>query len=71
MARIPVKSSEIAAVGYDAEKQVLEVEFLRGSIHVFQGVPDFVYQALLSAESPGSYYHAHVRRAGYPHRKLA
>lgn len=65
MNRIPVSSSNLATVGYDAVSQTLEVEFLDGSAYRYHGVPVVVYQALMSAASHGSYFSAFIRNR-YP-----
>jgi hypothetical protein len=49
MIRTPVKSSYIAAIGYDAEKKVLEVEFKRGDAYRYFDVPQDVYDGLIAA----------------------
>lgn len=56
-----VSSSNIAAVGYDADTQTLAVEFRSGGTYEFYDVPEAVYQGLLSASSPGSYFQNEVR----------
>ncbi|MBE9156990.1 KTSC domain-containing protein [Nodosilinea sp. LEGE 06152] len=69
MNRISVSSSNLASVGYDLSTQVLEVEFLNGSIYQYLGVPSSVYDGLMAASSHGSYLDQHVKRAGYSYRK--
>jgi hypothetical protein len=49
MTRTPVKSSYIAAIGYDAEKKVLEVEFKTGMAYRYFDVHQAVYDDLLAA----------------------
>ena len=39
MDRIPVSSSNVAAVGYDESSSTLEVEFKSGSVYQYFGVP--------------------------------
>ncbi|MDD3721911.1 MAG: KTSC domain-containing protein [Lutibacter sp.] len=54
--RIPVSSSNIATVGYDAETQILEIEFHHGAIYQYFDVPKAVYDGLMSAGSIGSFF---------------
>lgn len=54
--RTPVASSNIASVGYDAEKQILEIEFQHGAIYQYLDVPKEVYDRLMNAPSIGSYF---------------
>lgn len=61
MERISVSSSNVGSVGYDVPSQTLEVEFLNGSIYQYYGVPEHVYQELISASSVGSYLAQHVK----------
>lgn len=60
MERQPVKSSNIAAVGY--EDGVMEVEFTNGKVYRYTG--DRVrehYDGMMAAPSIGAYFHAHVK----------
>lgn len=59
MNRQPVKSSNLKSVGF--ENGTLEVEFGNGSIWQYQGVPAEVYNAMLAADSVGSYFAKNVR----------
>ncbi|NOU46937.1 MAG: KTSC domain-containing protein [Bacteroidales bacterium] len=56
MERTPVSSSTIASVGYDAEKQILEIEFQHGAIYQYFDVPQEVYNGLMNAGSIASYF---------------
>ncbi|MBD1834456.1 KTSC domain-containing protein [Cyanobacteria bacterium FACHB-472] len=70
MDRIPVPSSNLASVGYGSSNQILEVEFLNGSIYKYFGVPSSVYLGLMAASSHGSYFDQHVKKAGYSCQKV-
>ncbi len=61
MHREAVSSSNIRSIGYDAQAMILEVEFHDGSVYQYYRVPQSVYKGLMSAESKGSYLHAHVK----------
>jgi hypothetical protein len=61
MNRIPVTSSNLASVGYDAATQTMEIEFNDGAIYQYFDLPQLVYQGLISAASAGQYFHAQVR----------
>jgi hypothetical protein len=69
MDRVPVQSSNLRAVGYDAALLLLEVEFQSGSVYAYRRVPPQVYEALLKASSKGSYFTAHIRTV-YPSERL-
>lgn len=57
----PVKSSNVAAVGYDEETRTLRVEFIEGGTYELTGVPKEYYTGLIESPSPGSYYHRNLR----------
>jgi len=54
--RIPVASSNIAAVGYDKEAHILEIEFHHGAIYQYVDVPEKVYEELMGSPSQGAYF---------------
>ena len=61
MIRQPVVSSDLRAVGYDAARQILEVEFHSGGIYQYFGVPSSVHGGLMQAGSKGRYFHAFIK----------
>ncbi len=63
MERLPVESSNVKAVGYDAETKVLEVEFKSGGTYQYAGVQPEMYADLLEADSVGRFV-SQVVRAG-------
>ena len=56
MERKRVNAANIRSVGYDAGKQLLEIEFTSGSIVQYSGVSPEVYRQFMNAPSPGSYF---------------
>lgn len=66
MDRIKVASSDISSVGYDSSKQVLEIEFLKGSIYQYSNVSFSLYNSLMGADSKGKYFNQFIKKAGYP-----
>lgn len=67
MERIPVSSSNLASVGY--QDGILEVAFKSGSVYQYTGVPESVYEALMSATSHGKFFAAFIRN-NYPYRQV-
>ena len=59
--RTRVKSSVIAAVGYEAQRRRLEVEFHNGRVYAYLGVPASVYEELVTAESVGKFFNDGVK----------
>lgn len=58
---IPVDSSNIEAVGYDPESQVMHVKFRSGDTYQYSGVPADEHQALMSAPSIGGHFHRRIK----------
>lgn len=61
MERVPVTSSNVAAVGYDAETETLEVEFNNGSVYQYLAVPENEHQALMQADSVGRHLNTFIK----------
>ncbi|WP_370932542.1 KTSC domain-containing protein [Amycolatopsis sp. cg13] len=61
MRRVPVESSVIRDVGYDAAKSVLEIGFRNGSVYRYHLVPARVHRALMAADSPGRYLNREIK----------
>lgn len=59
----PVKSSNIEAIGYDAAKKVLSVQFKVGGVYHYQGVGQAVYDSFEKAESIGKFHVQHIKNA--------
>lgn len=58
----PLKSSTIAAVGYDPGRQVMTVQFnSRPEPYDFHGVPPELHEQFMAAPSPGSFFHQNFR----------
>src|SRR5271166_2170700 len=72
MEMIPVEgSSNIAAIGYDAETQTLRIRFserrlksgrVPSTTYEVGGIPREAYEELLAAESKGTHFHERFRR---------
>jgi hypothetical protein len=58
---LPVKSSNVAAIGFDFKNSILYVQFLsadqkkRGSLYKYMDVPPKLYTKFLSATSKGGF----------------
>lgn len=61
MKMIPVQSSAIRAVGYDLSTMRMDIQFIEGETYPFCGVPQNVFEGLLSARSVGTYYNQYIR----------
>ena len=67
MSLIPVQSSNLAAVGYDGG--TLIIEFHDGRVYEYYRVPYSEYHGLMSADSPGRYFHKNINKH-YAYRRL-
>jgi len=70
MNRTPVSSSSLTSVGYDIENMILEIEFHSGGIYQYFNVPESKYDGLMSADSHGKYFDAHIKKGGYRFEKI-
>lgn len=69
MDMIPVSSSNLLSIGYDNETATLRIEFKNGSQYEYYGVPEDVFNGLLSAGSKGTYFDQNIKKAGYSYSK--
>ena len=69
MDRLIVDSTVIYAVGYDAKKSDLEIQFMDKSVYLYLGVPATLYLGLMNAESKGTFFDAKIKNQ-FVFRKL-
>jgi hypothetical protein len=62
MKMIAVDSTTLRTVGYDAERQLLQIEFQNRCIYQYFDVPAAVWEALLQASSKGTYFNRAIRQ---------
>ena len=67
---IQVSSSNILAVGYDADNEIVHVQFLQGAEYVYKGVPQHEFDGLLNAPSVGSYLNRNYKNF-YPYERVS
>lgn len=70
MERTPVKSSNVASVGYDEGAKVLEVQFLSGGIYQYPGVEPQTHLDLMGAESIGGFVHQNIVLGGFKGQRM-
>lgn len=61
MHRLPVESSAIESVGYDARSRTLEIEFAGGGVYRYFAVPERVHELLLRADSRGAFVNRRIK----------
>ncbi len=65
-----VESSNIEAIGHDAEAQELHVRFAKGGgTYVYTGVEAETFDEFMKADSKGSYLSRNIK-GSYPFRKV-
>jgi hypothetical protein len=64
----PVNSSNISAVGFDPDNQMVYVQFLNGSTYAYKGVPEHEFENLRTAPSVGSYLNRNYKNI-YPYER--
>ena len=69
MERKRVSASNIRSVGYDAGRQILEIEFSSGSIIQYTGVSPEVHRRFMSSPSPGSFYQDQIEE-NFPSKRI-
>jgi len=61
----PVISSSVSAWGYDADNQVLYIEYNSGRTYAYDAVPKEVADGLRTAPSTGRYVESYIKRGGF------
>ena len=69
MDRNTVASSNVAAIGYDSPTQTLEVQFVKGSVYQYYGVPKDLYEQIMREPSKGRFLNTYIRDS-YPHSRV-
>ncbi|WPH22277.1 KTSC domain-containing protein [Variovorax paradoxus] len=67
----PVKSNQLASIGYDAASKTLAATFTRGpgTVYQYPNVDAKVYADLMAADSIGSFFGKHIKPL--PFKKIA
>ena len=69
MDRKRVNASTLRSVGYDAAKQLLEIEFSSGIIVQYTGVSPEVHRRFMSSPSPGSFFQDQIEE-NFPSKRI-
>jgi len=64
-----VESTTLATVIYDAERELLRLEFRDRLVYDYFGVPAAIHDALLQSTSKGGYFNRMIR-SRFPHERL-
>lgn len=66
---IPVRSTNLEAIGYDPETETMGVRFVDGSAYEYTGVPQKVYDHVRRAPSVGKVF-ANLIKGNYDTRRV-
>lgn len=67
---IPVVSSNISSIGYNARRRILEIKFRDGSVYQYFEVPAKLHSGLMNASSHGKFLHYYIRGGGFAYRRI-
>jgi len=65
MERNDVASAGVRSVGYDAQALTLEIEYADGGVYQYYGVPEHMYEQMMSAPSKGKFVNTYIKNQ-YP-----
>jgi hypothetical protein len=60
---VAVQSRLLASMAYNHDQAILQLEFRDGTVYQYFQVPRQTYQNLLQADSQGTYFNHHIRKA--------
>ena len=66
----PTHSHCTAAIGYDPHQELLQVEFVNGSVYQYEDVEPETWEDFCETESPGRFYNAEIKGM-YPSKRIA
>lgn len=58
---LPVQSSMANAMGYDQERQILQIEFASGAIYQYADVEPETWDSLQDSDSTGKFFNSHIK----------
>jgi len=67
---IQVSSSNIKSIGYDKERNILEVTFTNRSVYRYYDVPEYFFEGLMEANSHGKYLNAYIKNGGFAYEPV-
>ena len=61
MRLLKLKSSHLAAAGYDRPSETLTIQFQNGSTYEYKDVPVRTFNALMTAKSHGEFFSSRIK----------
>jgi len=69
MIRVPVSSTNLISLGYDAGAETLEVEFSSGSVYQYYNVGQAIFDQMMEAPSKGQFLNVYIKNF-YPFSRI-
>lgn len=69
MERQLLKSQLLQSVGYDPARNLLHIEFVNHRVYEYGNIPQWLFDALLRADSAGKFFHREIR-GKYPESEI-
>ncbi len=64
-----VESTMANAVGYDPDREVLQIEFKNGSVYQYEHVEEETWEEMISSNSTGKFFNREIK-GNYPSKRL-
>ncbi|PMB40664.1 KTSC domain-containing protein [Fischerella thermalis CCMEE 5205] len=61
IAMLPMNSSMANAIGYDSDRNILQIEFHNGAVYQYSDIDEDTWQDLHQADSIGKFFNENVR----------
>jgi hypothetical protein len=58
---LPVDSTMANAIGYDKDKEILQIEFKNGSVYQYSGVDEHTWEDFYYSDSIGSFFNEEIK----------
>lgn len=65
----PIASSDVAAAGYDEERMLMVVEFIKSGVYTYFNVTPKIWQAFIDAPSKGRFINFVFKASNWPYQK--
>lgn len=70
MEMVEVESSNLKAIGYDEENNILYIDFKNSGTYKYFDVEKNIYDGFFNAESIGKYFDRNIKKVNYEYTKI-
>lgn len=60
----------IISIAYQADHAILEIDFKSGSTYQYFGVPGYIYDEFVRADSPGAFFDLYIKKMDYVYEQV-